>query len=158
MTKYDWLIKLAATRAKDSDDPRTHVGAVVYEYGSKEAICSEPNQLSRGFTLADLEIHDKYAIMLHAEQAALYEYLKRYWQVRSIGLAVTAACCTECAKAIVAAGVKEVITSRKAIEAMPTWKEEIEKGHQILKQAGIDLFMIESVGAEVLISGEMVVI
>jgi len=152
---HKWLLRQAALGTNDSDDPRTQICAIVYDLETFEILSSEPNKLSKGFEISDLEKFDKYPIMLHAEQAALYEYLKNC-HPHDVGLAATAACCTECAKAIVAAEIKEVITSKAAIDAMPAWKKQIELGHKILRRAGIKLIILEDIGSEVLVSGKKV--
>lgn len=157
MRGHKWLLRQAALETTSSDDPRTQICAIVYDLDTFGILSCETNQLSEGFEPYDLKTYDKYAIMLHAEQAALYRYF-RDCNPREVGLAATAACCTECAKAIVAAGIREVVTSKSALDAMPAWKEQIKLGHEILHKAGIPLIILEDIGTEILISGKKVII
>jgi len=157
MMKDKDLLRIAAVQAASySDDPRTEVGAVIYDMNTRKPIAYGANRLSAGFTQADLEKYGKYDIMVHAERDALFEYSK-YLYDDPIGLAATAACCVDCARAIVAMGVKEVITSQRALDMMPKWADAIEMGHIILDTAGVEIHKLDFVDTvPVKISGETV--
>lgn len=157
----DWLLRTAALNTILSQDPRTHIAALLYDIDNEELLSLGYNRLSEGFCKEDLQTCNKYHVMVHAEQDAIHQYFFNTSKKPklNLGLVATAACCTECAKVIVAAGVKEVVTSRIALEAMPSWSDNIEAGHQILKKGGVELIMIDKpVGVQVLISGKKVTI
>jgi len=149
-------LREAARLSWCSTDPRTKIGAVIYD--AEKSIANGFNDLSAGYE-GVYTGKDKYKLTLHAEQAAIFDYFRYYKKDdRRIGMAATAACCTECAKAIVAAGISEVLTCKRALEAMPAWEEEFEIGHQILAAGGVKLILVPEIGEEVFMSGELITI
>jgi len=155
MTNSD-LLKIAVNIAKKSNDPRTHVGAFVYSLENGLVRGEAANEFSKGFSRCDLVDNSKYDIIIHAEQLAVMRGRRKRLR-HPLALVATAACCVNCAKIIAASDVEVVITSKKALEAMPKWQEEIEQGHKILERAGVELKFAEA-KRKILIGGEKVVI
>lgn len=124
-----------------SDDPDTKNAAVaVDKYGA--AITIGTNCFPEGVevTPARLERPAKYYWMEHAERAAIYQ--------AGVGNVHTLYCpwfaCADCARAIIAFGVKEVVGHKQMMDRTPDrWRESVDAGWQMMRERGIELRMFD---------------
>lgn len=83
----------------------------------------------------------------HAETTALLICARVGMSTAGETLYAPWAACTECAKAIITAGVGRVVVSRGAMEATPDdWSANVEAGLNMLRDAGIRVEMMNPIG------------
>ena len=119
------MFNIALDIANLSDDFNTKIGALLVRegqiigYGWNHKICDLPDK--KGFVHAEV----------HALSKGKGDLLICTW-----------ACCVDCAKMIVVSGIKKVITSKKDY---PKWNSEIEMGHKVLRDNGVEIEFVDSV-------------
>jgi len=84
----------------------------------------------------------KYKVIAHAEQAVILKAARMNIETVGSVLICPWACCNECAKNIVLAGVDCVIAHKEAVEKTAgrndQWQELVELGRYILDKAGVE--------------------
>jgi len=135
----DWdsrFLTLAEFVAQWSKDPRTKVGAVLADPITHRVLGIGYNGFPRGVLdtverLADRTI--KRALVVHAELNAILNASR----TEGGWLYLTAAPCAECAKAIVQAGISQVICPPIDHEHWAHWRESMENAAVILGEGGV---------------------
>lgn len=104
----EYYIEIAKTVSIRSKDPNTQVGAVIVKNG--RIVSSGYNGMPAGYpeTPEDWERPNKYDLVLHAEVNAI---LHSSASLEGASLYVTLSPCRECAKNVVASGIKTVYYS-----------------------------------------------
>jgi dCMP deaminase len=137
------FMELAFLIASWSKDPSTKTGAVVVG-PDREIRSTGYNGLVRG---ADddiperLERPTKYDFFEHAERNAIYNACLTGTSLKGCVLYATHAPCTDCARAIIQAGIKMVVTNKMIIdENTPsgTWRDRLDYSAQMFREAGVD--------------------
>lgn len=161
------LLQQAYRVSRSSHDTSTWVGALLRTHiwdGEGEPLLEM--QASNQFVDPTMR-HDpkyserplKYKITEHAERAVIYRAAHYGIGVKGCTLVCPWACCSECARAIVLAGVSEVIAHKDALDKTPErWREDLILGHEILKRGGVKLTLCKGklfVSEEFLFDGEM---
>lgn len=123
-----------------SRDKSTHLGAILVD-ATGQMVTAGIN------TFTDEHQRDveenyfrprKYKVTEHAERAAIYRAARHGKATLGLTLICPWASCPDCARAIVLAGIKEVIGHKQAFDRTPDrWREEIEIGFEILKGGGV---------------------
>ena len=137
------LMELAFLVASWSKDPSTKTGAVVVG-PDREIRATGYNGLVRGVddNISErMERPTKYDFFEHAERNAIYNACLTGTSLKGCVLYATHAPCTDCARAIIQAGIKMVITNKIIIdENSPkgTWRDKVEYSAQMFKEAGIE--------------------
>lgn len=156
-----------------SDDPVTRNGAVVLDqrgrmYGGANSFvirhADRRNGTFRDYTAWHERVETdnpfKYAVMCHAETNAIETAVRSGLDTAGSELVALYASCSNCAKAIVAAGIVHVHTlSDSALGGVPArWREEVDNGLMILRECGVLVTHWDAPGvrAEFLFDGRMV--
>jgi len=108
-----WLA-FCARKARDSSDPTTKIGCVIV--GPDRSLRSEacntyPNGVLDGIQ-ERTEVPLKYIWIEHAERNAIYLAARRGISTEGCTMVVELAPCVECARAIIQAGITEVVVNR----------------------------------------------
>ena len=137
------FMELAFLVASWSKDPSTKTGAVVVG-PDREIRATGYNGLVLGVddNISErMERPTKYDFFEHAERNAIYNACLTGTSLKGCVLYATHAPCTDCARAIIQAGIKMVITNKIIIdENSPkgTWRDKLEYSAQMFKEAGIE--------------------
>jgi deoxycytidylate deaminase len=141
--KWRELVAAAYDTAEKSNDPRTHVGAIVIgEYGS----VARANEILDGC--------EKPWGVIHAERNALYSLSK---VGRPHTLIVNWGCCDQCALSVVRMGVRKVVRHGDAMTAMHgDWGKHTRHGDQILAAGGVKVVeVVGELGVKWMVDGEL---
>ena len=136
-------MELAFLVASWSKDPSTKTGAVVVG-PDKEIRATGYNGPVRGVdddVPERFERPTKYEFFEHAERNALYNACLTGVSLKGCVMYATHAPCTDCARAIIQAGIKTVITNKVIIdENTPknTWRDKLVYSEQMFKEAGVE--------------------
>lgn len=121
--------------AGNSPDPSTKVGAIVY--GSGQVISTGYNHFPRGIPEEWWEDRErKYQAVIHAEVAAI---TNAGHLACGSTLVITHHPCKECAKLIVAAGIRCVICPQVPWRDDPGVIDTVKQAREILELCGVDL-------------------
>ena len=137
------FMELAFLVASWSKDPSTKTGAVIVG-PDKEIRATGYNGPVRGVDddiPERLERPTKYDFFEHAERNALFNACLTGVQVKGCTMYATHAPCVDCARAIIQAGIKTVITNKIVIdENTPknTWRDKLIVSSQMFKEAGVE--------------------
>lgn len=105
----------AMLMAHKSKDPRTKVGAAIVNQESRQLISSGYNGPPRGWNDKDLDDpwwqkkENKTILCEHAERNAIYNAARLGMKTENCDIYVTLAPCHDCARAIIQAGIKNVM-------------------------------------------------
>jgi dCMP deaminase len=154
---YQELLKQAYEIATKSPDPSTQNGALlVTEQGFP--VAGDINRFPKG-------VHDrperwekplKYEIIEHAERNVIYK-VGRAAGTEGLTMICPWACCANCARGIIEAGIIRLVTHKQAHDRSPAfWKEQIEIAFTMLREAGVEIIMYDGPvgGPEVRHSGQ----
>jgi len=136
-----WMRK-AYEEAKYSPDPSTQNGAVIvggFSWRKPSVIGLGCNDFPEGVLhpAERLERPMKYHFVEHAERAAIFHAaIDGYELYRSTMYALWAAC-SDCARAIIASGITELVTHAAYDVYEGPWTETIEYGNTMLDEAGV---------------------
>jgi len=137
MTDIEYLREACRYAAQHSHDPETQNGAVLVTGRQTiyAANCVPPgvtrseHRLSRPF---------KYDFVEHAERAAIYKAAAAGAATAGAKLFCPWFACTDCARAIVLAGIKEVVGLISLRNATPArWLLKVEMAEKMLVEAGV---------------------
>ena len=136
------FLELAELIATWSKDPSTKTGAVVVGPG-KEIRATGYNGLVRGVNdniSERMERPTKYDFFEHAERNAIYNACLTGTSLRDCTIFCTLTPCTDCARAIIQAGIKEVITYEYKTDANDpknTWRDKLNYSAEMFAEAGV---------------------
>ena len=142
------FMELAFMVASWSKDPSTKTGVVVVG-PDREIRATGYNGLVRGVDdniPERMERPTKYDFFEHAERNAVYNACLTGTSLKGCIMYATHAPCTDCARAIIQAGIKTVITNKVVIdENTPkgTWRDKLEYSAQMFKEAGVEYIELE---------------
>jgi dCMP deaminase len=141
-----------------SDDPRTHVGAILLSRDGRTVAAA--NQITRGIHRdpARLTGEQKYRYVEHAERSAIYLAARSGIPTDGATLFCTWYACLDCARGIILAGVREVVGISCLRQATPTrWEDEIASAERILAEAGVSRrWICDPLGEQILFDGRIV--
>ena len=157
MTHDAVYLRLAATVSVWSDDPSTKNGAVLVPAGTVFEAAVAWNGIPSPLDVRQdrLERPLKYRYVEHAERAAVYRAALMGTPTLGSRLYCPWFACADCARAIICAGVVEVVGSVRARNATPDrWLEEVIAGEELLREAGVGMrWLAEPLGVRVLFDG-----
>lgn len=133
--------KIAAMQALKSEDT-TKVGAVLYT--DKSVLEGGHNHLSDGIDNTNVEINEdnKSMFTLHAEMDVITKAIKNGHKLEGTTMMVVGKCpCTDCAKTIVAMGIKKVICPIPDLSSR--WSEQNNNALKILMSGGVELSLVK---------------
>lgn len=139
-----------------SDDPRTRNGATLLLESGRWLIAANWLPLYIDDRPERLEPPEKYRWIEHAERAVIYKAAASGARTRGATLYCPWFACTDCARAIIGAEIREVVGLAAARRATPErWEREISTAEAMLQEAGIATrWLSERIGVSVLFNGE----
>ena len=154
----DYFAGLLAHVAIKSKDPATKFGAVIVG-PDKEIRSTGYNSFPRGLddnVQARLERPEKYHWMEHAERNAIYNAARCGTQLKSCTLYINAHPCIDCARAIVQAGIAEVVVCDSSESGFKErWAESITRTEQLLRECEVAVRHIELTQAPLALTQEV---
>ena len=133
-----------------SKDTSTKTGALVVG-PDREIRATGYNGLVRGVDdniPERMERPTKYDFFEHAERNAIYNACLTGTSLKGCTLYATHSPCTDCARAIIQAGIKTVVTNKVIIdENTPknTWRDKLEYSAQMFKEAGVEYIELDPI-------------
>lgn len=136
-----WLA-VAQEVAQRSKDPSTQVGAVIVDEENTVVITGH-NGMPQGVPeYSEMwERPVKYDYVLHAELNAIARAARGGRSVKGCTLYVTHFPCNDCAKAIVASGIKRVIVAGDQTLS-PRWDIHLEKASRLFSMSQVEVQII----------------
>lgn len=134
------FLNLAAHVAAWSKDPSTKVGAVLVD-ADRRVISTGYNGFPRGVRdKSELYANKsmKYARVVHSEVNAV---LNAIVSPRGSTLYTTKACCNECAKVVIQAGVSRVVMP--GYDDSARWSQAAAVSLEMFQQAGLRVLLVE---------------
>ena len=144
----DYFISIAEAVRQKSKDPNTKVGAVIV--GPDQQIVSTGFNGFPRRVLEDIpsrwQIPTKYSYVEHAERNAIYNAARHGVALRGcsmyvVGFGPPNVPCTACSRAVIQAGVVEVVGAAAA-PALNFWVHDLELARSMLLEAGVRLVEI----------------
>lgn len=135
------FMELAYARARFSKDPSTQVGAVIIGPDDEDR-SSGYNGAPRGSSADETEDDrgnrpEKYFWFEHAERNAIYNAARVGTPLAGCSIVITHPPCMDCARAIVQAGIKQVITVRPSAEFVERWAEHMSRAQRLFDECGV---------------------
>jgi len=139
---YDYFMDLARAASARSKDPRTNVGAILI--GPDRRILSLGYN---GFPDGILETEERWTsaekdkYVIHAEVNALANAARSGVSTDRSWAVITLAPCPNCARTLIAAGIKAVVvdaaTTKARLEARPELVDDYTLMRQLFDEAGV---------------------
>lgn len=153
----DWLRLAFQTATGHSDDPDTQNGAVLVP--ADGFVAAAANHIPAGLAATPLRLErpEKYRWMEHAERAAIYAAARQATKTEGATLYCCWFACTDCARAIIAAGIRHVVGHVTPRRRTPgRWEAEVARGERMLMEAGVAVrWLAEPMGARIRFNGEV---
>lgn len=133
-----------------SPDPSTKNGSILIDTDGN-VLTFGVNKFPTGVAETNFRLHDKatkYRLVVHAENGAIFNAAKHGKATRDSTLYCPFYACSECAKAIIQAGVKTVIGHAQLMALASehtTWVESIVDAWNMLHEAGIGCELYDGV-------------
>lgn len=140
MAEVDLLRLAALTAVEKSDDQHTQNGAVLAR--PEAIVITAANAIPVGVDRRRqrLERPEKYTFIEHAERAVIYKAAASGFPVGGSTLYCLWFACPDCARAIIQAGVYEVVGHVKPRAETPSrWLQAVNDGEQMLREAGVGM-------------------
>lgn len=155
-TDIDWLRLAFNTAADHSDDFDTQNGAVLVPlvgFGVAAANCLPGNVAA---SPARLKRPAKYRWIEHAERGAIYAAAKSGTKTDKATLYTCWFACPDCARAIIEAGIREVVGHVKPRSLTPDrWLADVSDGERMLMEAGVSVrWLNATMGVTIRFNGE----
>ena len=148
MSKNHKFMGLAYARAQFSKDTSTKVGAIIVGPAGEDR-ASGYNGAPRGCS-ADApgdprgtERPEKYFWFSHAELNAITNAARVGVPLEGCTIFVTHPPCMDCARAIVQAGIKRVVTVRPSAGFVERWEEHMSRSQRLFDECGVAYEEIE---------------
>ncbi len=123
-----------------SHDNSTHVGAKIVGCKPISLVASNAFSSRNQNIPENLVRVRKYPRIVHAERAVIYMAAKLGVSLLDTAMFCPWACCSDCAQAIVSAGITTVWAHADALDKTPErWRVEIELGQEILRDGKVFL-------------------
>lgn len=138
MTDLDFLRQAIQHAASHSHDPNTQNAAILARPGCRliYAANAVPKGIAR--TAERLAAPEKYQWVEHAERAAIYAAAAAGVPTAGATLYCPWFACTDCARAIILAGIREVVGLAACRNATPArWLANVEAAGRMLEEAGV---------------------
>lgn len=152
-----WL-RQACLEAQRSHDPSTQNGAVLVPATAGAYVAVARNCIPSGIqpTPSRLERPAKYDYIEHAERAAIYTAARVGTPTKGAVLYCPWFACTDCARAIICAGIREVVGHVRPRAATPErWTATIVLAEAMLREAGVSMrWLADDLGVTIRFNGE----
>jgi deoxycytidylate deaminase len=158
MSDNDYLQTALAVARRESQDPWTQTGAVLL-IGDRQYEAA--NRVPGGIELPDyiLQSNLKYDYIEHAERAVIFQAASGVFEAEDFARATLYApwfACSDCARAIVGVGIREVV-GLASLRAMtpPRWERSVRAGEKILERGGVSMrWICGMVGEKITFNGK----
>lgn len=133
------FLRHASECACMSKDPSTKVGAVIVG-PDRDIRATGFNGFPRGITDSPERLNDrdaKLAIVVHAEMNALLHAARHRGGVKGCTMYLTVPPCTQCAAAIIQAGIAEVVTLPASESLASRWGVSLATARALLCEGGV---------------------
>ena len=146
MNWNEYFINIAHQVKLKSKDQKTQIGVVIVGKDN-EIVSTGYNSFPRGINddvQERQERPEKYYWFEHAERNAIYNAARI--GVSTLGTTMYMTCdisCADCARAIINAGISNVVFSKTDKPWREEWKQSAERSIQMFKEAGIDVKYFE---------------
>lgn len=141
------LMTVALEAAVLSPDPRTQNGAILSTVDGRVFHTTNAcNEFPRGihYKVERWEAPLKYSIIEHAERNAIYAAARNGVKTDGLLLACPWAACSDCARAIIQAGIVHLVTLEpKKGTTHDRWLETVEVGMMMLEEANIEVTYLD---------------
>lgn len=145
-TWRDYFLEMCQLVASRSEDQSTQCGAVIVGKGN-QIISTGYNGFPRGVkNLPERnERPIKYSYFEHSERNAIYNAARTGVSTEGATMYITGYPCCDCARAIIQAGITQVIIPgrRKQADFEERWKESIDMAKGMLREAGVAFIDVE---------------
>ena len=156
-TELDYLRMAFDLAATNAHDPHTQNGAVLVP--KRETVVYAANCIPRELAnlASRLERPAKYQWVEHAERRVIYTCAKNGIATADATIYCVWFACTDCARAIIQAGIREVVGHVVPRSRTPDrWLEQVEAGEAMLREAGVGMRWLSGrVGASIIFDGEV---
>lgn len=142
----DWknLLKIAYSEAKKSTNPSTQNGAILVD-NKGNVILAAANTFPDG--IAENKGRQskplRYKFSVHAERNVIYKAAKLGLKTKGLTMVCPWATCSDCAQAIIQAGIKRLVTHKQAFEKSDTWKDDIKLAFAMLREAKVKIIIFD---------------
>ena len=146
--------------SEKSTDTSTKVGAVLIDPDGR-ILVSGVNAFTNPSMAQDPRNRErprKYKVTEHAERAAIYKAACTGITTTGLTMVCPWACCPDCARGIVLAGIPLVVAHQQAYNMTPErWREEVSIGIEILEGSGVRYILYDGIigGVENLFDGRI---
>lgn len=145
LTKFRHWLDRCDELSRNSDDPDTRVGCIIVD-PSEEVRSEGWNSLPRNVRPepSRLQRPAKYAWIEHAERNAIFLAAKAGTPLDGCTLYVPLLPCSECARGIIQAGIREVVISARRMDmyAGERYREDHVVANKMLSEAGVTVYSI----------------
>ena len=150
------ILRLAAREAsRYSSDPQTQNGAALARLN--DLIFTAANRMPAGIEPRHdrLSRPAKYTFIEHAERNVIYKAASLGWATGGSTMYCLWFACPDCARAIIQAGIYEVVGHVKPRTATPSrWLHAVRDGEQMLREAGVGMrWLAEPLGVTIKFDG-----
>ncbi|MFA5386065.1 MAG: deaminase [Candidatus Paceibacterota bacterium] len=155
---WQYLFKIAYTKAQESTNPSTQNGAILID-DNGNIVLSAINSFPDG-VIETQERRKKllrYKFSVHAERNVLYQAALLGIKTKGLTMVCPWAACSDCAQAIIQTGIRRLVTHKQALDRSDTWQEDIELAFIMLREAGVEIIIFDGkIGVgKILRSGEV---
>jgi len=158
------ILKSAYQVANMSKDPSTQTGAVLIntEFGGLAFVSAGYNNFPRNVGQTEERMKDrdtKLAYIEHAERNAIFSAAQIGYSIRHLTLYAPWFACADCGRAIIQAGIKEVVGHTLMDEITPDrWKQSIDFARRMMLEAGVKMRWISAPieGVNIRFNGQLI--
>lgn len=140
-------------------DPSTQNGAVLVDTNERKILVEGANHFPPGVEDRPdrWERPLKYNFVEHAERDVLYRAARNGICTKGMYLYVPWYACSDCARAIIEAGIAGVVGHQEMFDKTPErWQESIRLGFEMLNEARVEHYKISaSMGIQIRFNGEL---
>jgi dCMP deaminase len=160
MTEID-ILRLAAREAvKNSSDPDTQNGAVLAR--RNDVVFMAANAFPDGVEARHHRLYrpEKYRFIEHAERNVIYRAAATGWGTGGAAMYCLWFSCPDCARAIIQAGIYEVVGHVAPRRATPArWLQAVSDGEAMLREAGVGMrWLADPLGVTIRFDGKEMVL
>ena len=140
------LLSTACSFAQNSPDQSTQNAAVLCNGMTMLPLTWAVNEFPRGVTYSDArwERPGKYEWIEHAERNAVFAAARRGISTDGLTMVCPWAACSDCARAVIQAGVSRLVTLRpKQEDTHARWDASISVAMTMLDEAGVEVVYID---------------
>ena len=153
------LLKIAYEKAQTSTNISTQNAAVLIDV-NQNIILAETNNFPNRVAETDERQNDKaarYKYSVHAERNVIYAAARLGIKTEGVTMVCPWATCSDCAQAIIQAGIKKLVVHKQALDRNGHWQEDIDFAFAMLRESGIEIIIYDGkIGVgKILRSGEI---